>query len=440
MLIEFSVGNFCSFKDRVALNMAAAKRDKTLPENVIQSAQGTGLDILKTVAIYGANASGKSNLFKAMNFMGRFVRRSSKEVEKDSPIAVSPFKLNEAFLSKPSTFEVIFLEKEVRYVYGFAVDSKMVHREWLYSYPQNQPRLLFERVESEGTGAKLHYKFGPHWKGEKRNLVKLTRPNALFISVASQFNNEIADRVVSWFSKEFMFYSREFDIVLREFFKENVHENRKIRDEVLKFLKYADLGIDNFRMKKLPFSDVKFLKQLTPERREIILAPFIDVLPKDVYEVLTVHKGLDSEGKPTDIVFEFDEESAGTTNFFNLSVPCILALRDAFTLVVDEFESSLHPLLTQWIIRRFNSEQKNPDGAQLIFMTHDSSLLEGNLLRRDQVWFTEKNPEGGTELYSLWDYKRLPKKQENIRKGYLAGRYGAIPFLDDLAGWGADHG
>ena len=431
MLIEFSVENYRSFKDKATLSMVASGRDRSLPGNVIHSAQGSHLDLIKSVAVYGPNASGKSNLFQAMRFMSSFVRNSAEAHRKDADIRISPFKLDASRRLKPSTFEVIFLCDGVRYEYGFSADASRVHHEWLVAYPQRQPRLLFERMKKQFNNEYL-YRFSPSWRGEKKKLVRSTPPNALLLSTAASDDQDIAVVLLDWFSRFNMFYSKFWsEFQTQEFVKKVLMEDESIKGEVIKLLSYADLGIDDFLLEKKPFRDSSLYDKLPDAVRDLIIESSPEALYGEAYEIFTIHRGKSADGSDDEVIFSFDEESEGTRRFFNLSIPCIWALRGSLILALDEFESSLHPLLTHWIMNKFHGTTSNPNGSQLIAMTHDASLLEADMFRRDQVWFTEKSPEGATELFSLGEFRKLTRRDENIRKNYLSGRYGAIPFLTE---------
>jgi AAA15 family ATPase/GTPase len=433
MLIDFSVENFLSFKDRVTLNLVSASRDKSLPQNKLKGPQTARLDLLKSAVVYGANASGKSNLYRAFETMQSLVRNSATAGEGYLERRIKPFKLDVECHSKPSTFEVVFVKDQVRYNYGFSVDTEVVCHEWLYSYPKNHPRLLFER-SIEKADSEPRFNFGPSWKGERRKLVKMTRPDALFISVATQFNHKMAQTIYEFFNSGVIFYSRYKESErLRALIKLFTYKFKDIKKSVREYLALADLGINDFQVRRVPIEKTEQIELFPDVPRAAITNDDDKELFHYIYEVITIHKGSDADGEDLDVQFSLDEESDGTRQFFNLSVPCIVTLTGDTVLVVDELDASLHPLLTKWIINNFNSKKANPRGAQLIFTTHDSGLLEGETFRRDQIWFTEKNIDGATELYSLWDYQKVPRKQENIRRGYLAGRYGAIPILEDAS-------
>jgi len=431
MLVEFSVENYLSFKDKVTLSMVASK-DNSLPDNVIKSAQGTKLDLLKSAAIYGANASGKSNLVKALRFMRSFVLESSKETQIGSKIEVIPFKLDAANKSKPSEFEIIFLHEGVRYQYGFSVDHERVHEEWLYSYPKNQRRVLFERKLTLKSD-KPDIKFRSYWKGERERLVGITRPNALFISVAAQFNDEIAMKVVEWFLIKILvetWVPMPFpNYMSLPGFTEDLTKNYK--EIYLQLLKEADLGITDFVIEKMPIKNLIKLLRKPGQPTEVDKLTGTENVPDfSVTQAKLSHSGISEDGKEIKVPFEISEESDGTKRFLELSTMLLGAIiMYPHTLIMDEFDIRLHPILAKNLVLIIHSIKRN-DAPQLIFTTHDSSLLDKEFFRRDQIWFTEKNPKGATDLYSLWDFK--PRKEENYSKGYLAGRYGAIPFIGNM--------
>jgi len=426
MLIEFSVGNYLSFKDKVTLSMVASS-DKSMPENVIESAQGTKLNLLKSAAIYGPNASGKSNFIKAISFMRWLINNSARGQVGDK-IDVIPFKLDEAFDNKPSEFEITFLKDSTRYTYGFIADKKCIHEEWLYGYPKSSPRLLFER----NLNKKEQFKFGYYWEGEKKILAKRTRENALFISVAAQLNNKLAKSILDWVSKHLLGVSPFPTISSEQLFTVMYsHKDPKFKQLVDTFLKNADVGIKYFKTKEISLFETKEWLETPEEVKNRILKGIPEGEKPGSIDFDFIHKGLDTKREEVEVIFKVIEESDGTQKIFSLAGPWIFVLEKGLTLIADELDVRLHPQLTTWLVSMFHDKNINKKGAQLIFATHDSGLLDQKLFRRDQIWFTEKNPNGATELYSLWDIKK-PRKEENIRKGYLAGRYGAIPFLGEF--------
>lgn len=423
MLIEFTVGNYRSFKDPVTFSMVAAKltaKNKGLDRNNV-FAVNDALGLLKSCAVYGANASGKSNLVHAFHFMRRFVLGSSKDSQAGEPIDVDPFRLSTETQGKPSFFEMVFVTEGKRYRYGFTVDKEHVHTEWLYHAQVRETNLFYR----EGDDFELSSVFK-----EGKGLPDKTRDNALFLSVVAQFNGEIALIVLEWF--------RELDV---KFSIEDVDrqvtiarlEDESVKNEIMTFIKQMDLGI----------IDLKIKKEKLPRSEYYIFQSILEGLPSDemlkILEsmtlppvITTVHKIHDGK-KPTkfSVVFDLDtHESEGTKKLFALAGSLFNVLQDGKTLVIDELDARLHPLLTEAIIKLFNSNDTNPNNAQLIFTTHDTNLLTNKLFRRDQIWFTEKNKYGATDLYSLAEFK--VRNDASYEKDYIAGKYGAIPFIGGL--------
>jgi len=433
MLVEFSVENFLSFKDKVTLSMVASK-DDSLKDNMIKISDKYKFDLVKNVALYGANASGKSNLLKALLFMAGFAIKSTKG-QQDTPIKVIiPFKLDESCWDKPSTFEVYFIQDDVLWEYGFSLTGKYVQHEWLANYPKRKRRLLFERNQ-ESYENEPHYNYGAFWdKNSREDFEKRTRKNSLFLTVAGEFNNEDAGKVLAWFNKIKGLFSSNFNAFFNRMLLEigtieYINENQENKDFVLDLIKKADLGILDFNVEVTKLDNTNMSKQL----------PYSLMKKENDIElrvnVRTKHKLKKSDKSISSIDFDLQEESNGTQRFFQISGPFSDVLNNGYIFVVDELEDNLHPLLIKWLIRLFNNKEYNQKNAQLIFATHDSSILKNDLFRRDQIWFTEKKQDDSTDLYSLWDIKKskgTARKDDSYEKRYLEGRYGAIPFLGDF--------
>ncbi len=378
--------------------------------------------LVKSAAIYGANASGKSNLIAAVRFMESFVLRSAKNYGPGDPIPVRPFLLDDS-AKKPTEFEVDFVLHGVRYQYGFQIDRRRVIEEWLLAFPKGSQQRWFERKVGEGPDDEDLWRFGSHLKGEKNKLKKLTRPNALFLSVAASLNHQQLTTVYSWFAQYLQFIGPSSSAkglpgrLLGAYTAHRSHEEPAFKARVLVLLQDADTGIDGFRTELHPFEEKEFLAFLPEKMRQ-------DLEDSEVLEVRTTHRNL-STGEL--VAFELEEESDGTQRFFSLGGPWLDTLDSGYTLFVDELDASLHPHLSRHLVELFHRSESNRKGAQLVFSTHDTSLLDNDLLRRDQVWLTAKNGDGATSLYPLTDYR--PRKNEALRSGYLAGRYGAVPIL-----------
>ncbi len=431
MLVEFSVENFLSFKDMVRLNLEASS-DKELPQNIIESDQDTDMRLLKSAVIYGANASGKSNLLAAMGLMRHVILASASERHPNPLAEIKPFKLHDKSISQPSTFEVVFVQENVRYLYGFSATPKNVVEEWFYSYPFKRRRVLFER-NANSSNSNKGFKFGDYWKGEGMRLADMTRPNALFISTAAQFNHPLAGIVVDWFSNKFKSVlplptGQSEDAFTMEMCLRDPENKNKVLD----LLKNADLAIFDFFVKPMPIDEAESLRELPLEVRDKILEDLKgEPREKKVPELTIVHQGYRSDGGPMHMTFDPHEESDGTRKYFALAGPLIHVMSEGICLFVDELDVRLHTLLTRGVIELFHDEKFNSKGAQLICAVHDVDLLsDKHLFRRDQIWFTAKNELQATELYSAWDYRA--RKNESLLRGYLAGRYGAIPFIEKL--------
>ena len=424
MLIQFSIQNFRTFKEKTIINLIASNYDKDTreTENIFLDPK-YNLRLLKSAVIYGANASGKSKLIEALMFMRSFVLSSSKETQKGDEIDVEPFRLNSTSENLPSEFEVIYTHKNIMYRYGFEVDKKQIISEWLYHKPNTKEVELFYRD---------YQNFDTHSKSFNKvsTIVKegLVRNNALLISVAAQFNDSIAISTIEWF--------RNFKVIsgLKE---ENYQgftmaktKNKDYKKKILELLKAADLGIQDIQLKVLDLD--KLPKDMPKELKDRLLKESKDENAEFVSDVLTSHKKYNDSRKAIEnIDFSLeDDESSGTRKLFALTGPILDVLENGYTLIIDELDSKLHPNLVCKIVSLFNSKELNPKNAQLVFNTHDTNLLSSGLFRRDQIWFAEKDKYGEARLYSLTDFKSEGvRKNEAFEENYIRGKYGAVPFL-----------
>ncbi|MBP2323982.1 hypothetical protein JOF56_004367 [Kibdelosporangium banguiense] len=353
--------------------------------------------MVPVAAIYGANASGKSNLLDGLEFMASAVRDSFASWPPDGGMPRRPFRLDPAAREKPSTFVVELVISDVRYTYGFVVDDHKVREEWLYSYPEKRKRVLFERERNEvkfgSTVAELRVKL--------EVLADLLRSNALFLSLAAQSNVETLLPVYRWFTRTVSFLNSQSlgSSHVATFVKTNQSGLAQMRE----LLRVADLGISDVIVEDHPEGDWK-----------------IAFSPDGVVRLLHGDSGEK---------FDLEEESAGTRSWLAMLPIVLTTLADGGTLVVDEIDTSLHPVLVLRLVKLFHDRQTNPAGAQLIFTTHDATLLHPPLaeeaLARDEIWFIEKEPTGASSLYPLTDFK--PRAEDNLERRYLAGKYGAVP-------------
>ena len=411
MLVEFRVENHRSLREEQVLSMEAARvGDETdlRPRQV----PGHPEPLLTVVGLYGANASGKSNLLAALSFMCKAVVMSHRSWAPDEEGLGEPMVPRDPFAwgpkrREPSLFEVTFLLGGVRYRYGFQASDEQFLEEWLHAWPSGRKQVWFERDGQQ-------FKFGDNLKGENRLIESVIRPNALFLSAAAQHNHPQLTSIFTWFRSidivnlgtgtlthpRFHLPSR---FVLARLLEEDA-DQQPILDGVRDLLKQADIGVVDLRVEN------------EPEKKRLRSGPSFS---------------LKHHGEYDDAWLPLRSESNGTQTLFHLALPVLRVLQRGGILLIDELERSLHPALARRIIDQFNDPATNPQNGQLIFATHDTNLLGTMLgdpaLRRDQVWLTEKDAEGATVLYPLTDYK--PRKAENLERGYLQGRYGAIPFL-----------
>lgn len=414
MLVEFRVENHRSLREEQALSLAASHDSGERGGIPVPGSPGERL--LPVVALYGANASGKSNVLSALAFARHAVLSSHRQWDPEGGVPRTPFAWGDA-RKEPSTFEFVFFREGTRFEYGFSADDERFVEEWLHAYPHGRRQVWFSR---EGQT----FAFGENLRGENRLVEQVTRENALFLSTAKQHAHEQLSQVYAWFlDLQFLNvrHVRRSRSVLSgpmpvEYWlearrgEENSERERRLA-HLRKLLGDADIGIRDIRV----------------ERKES--------LDEDTQETFVSRRVLlEHKTKESSAWMPLAEESDGTKTLLRLAPTILDALAYGFVVAVDELEASLHPLLAVKLIELFGDPKTNPRHAQLIFTTHDTNLL-GNvaaepLLRRDQVWFTEKGADGASKLYPLTDFK--PRKSENLERGYLQGRYGAIPFLGSL--------
>lgn len=424
MLIEFRVENHRSICDEQALTMSAGRvgaPDDPRPREV----GGLKTRVLPVAALYGANGSGKSNLLAALDFMRQAIIHSHRLWPPDGGIPRAPFAWGSK-TSEPSLFEMTILQEGVRYQYGFVADDERFLEEWLYAWPAGRKQSWFEREGDD-------FKFGEQLRGENRMVEQITRPNALFLAAAAQHRHEQLAGIYQWFQA-----------------MRTVNVNRRRHgtfDDLLfeRWLQHTFDGESSFEQ-RAPFGDEISVEDRLDSVRDLLRAAdvgIVDIKMKDRDDDPGARAGrrrrsrvmVRHQSTADNAWLPFDEESQGTQTLFRMAPSLLYALEHGSVLVIDELEASLHPLLALQVVRQFNDPRANPRNAQLLFTTHDTNLLGTELgepaLRRDQIWLTEKDKEGATCVYPLTDYK--PRKAENLERGYLQGRYGAIPFLGPLA-------
>jgi AAA15 family ATPase/GTPase len=418
MLIQFTVGNFKSFKEPATLSLEATSDDWLEDDNVLHIGEQR---LVKSAAIYGPNAGGKSNFLAAMSWFRKMIQESSKDTQRDEPIPVSPFRLSEATENAPSHFEAVFFQNGTRYRYGFEATQEAIVSEWLFSQADSiRETRLFTRENGKIEPSDAFK--------EGKGLEERTRPNALFLSVVAQWNGTIAGEIMKWMAgfrsiaglnaEAFMAFTAkrlndpEYGLLIRE------------------LVKLADVGIENLERQALA---VDVVPQRIPKGTSEPLPGVIRSTTSSwTFAVKTHHRRFTASGQPSDMV-EFDlmkDESSGTQKFVALTGPFLHTLREGSVLIVDELEARLHPLLTQALVALFNGSA-NRKNAQLIFATHDDGLLNSKRIRRDQVWFVEKDRTGASQLYCLDEFKGV-RKEAKFAKEYLLGQFGGVPRIGDL--------
>ncbi len=419
MLLEFTVGNFRSFLQKRTLSLQAQKLSEEAKDNV---AKVFSYNILKTLAVYGANSSGKSNLVNALHKMAACVL-SSVRLNDNDVLLFDPFLLSKEN-NEPTFFEITFIKNGFCYRYGFKYSSLRINEEWLFrkTTPRSKEQVLFIR-NNDGIGV------------DEKNFTEgigneaKTNNNRLFLSLCAQLGGSISKQVISWFQTNFNVVSGLNNQEYRAYTKMLFHEKKEPGKEAMNFFRQLELGFGNL----LTREEDPIIPDDMPKELKALLVK--ELQGKKNIEVDSVHNLYNKAGNVCGSVnFSFDErESSGTRKLFDLAGPVFDTLFYGSVLVIDELDAKMHPLISQHIISLFNNPKTNPKNAQLIFTTHDTHLLSQKILRRDQIWFTEKNTTEQTDLYCLMDIilpdGTKPRNDSNYEKNYIAGRYGAIPYI-----------
>lgn len=408
MILEIRLKNFFSVRDEMVLDLRAAKskssKSLTLEGNTVDLPSGEKL--LKTVAIYGSNASGKSSIIKAIRFCCAMVFESHNHNENTTYI-FKPFKLDSK-IEEPSEFGIKFILDGVQYYYTYTLSTTEILTEALYHYPHGKQTRIFERDESRGETKKEKYKFSSEIK-RPLDVAESTSNKTLFVSRASQMDREIAKRVFHFFSDTFILNYHGQSI-------ERVNQMISMEKEfILKALQIADSDIVNIECNKEKVKSQAIRLNVNQFGKDEILNHEIEVL-----KISTFHKANPS------VSFDFyTEESEGTQKLLFIMLKLLDIIRNDKILLIDEIETSLHTKIVEYILRLFN----HSSGSQLIFTTHNTNLLNFDMLRKDQVYFVSKSNKGSSELYSLFDFKDF-RENMDPEKGYLMGRFNAIPYLN----------
>jgi hypothetical protein len=433
MFIEFSVSNFRSILTRQTLSMVASPDTAHLQRNVSPGKEKE-LRMLRSAVIYGPNAAGKSNILRAVETLRQLVLNSSTGYQEGQPIPVTPFVFSKAGSDQPSEFEIIFVADDgVRYHYCCVVTAERVLKEWLVAYPLGRAQRWFEREYDTATKTQRWW-FGPNFnaeRAERKVWQDFTRDNALFLSTAIQLNNAQLRPAYNWITQKLIVLVPGVD--LNPFLSLNLLREGAGQEKIMRFMRAADIGIDRLELLEEDLTPVAS-GTLSPGAMRIHFeiglqpggSPPVPVQKR--FRVLAWHKRTDTN---EEVPLDMSDESDGTRKLFEFTGGWLHALDGGATLFVDELDRSLHPHMTRFLVGLFHS-RSNDKNAQLVFTTHDTTLLDTDLMRRDQIWFMEKDAQRSSHLYPLLEYS--PRKDEALERGYLKGRYGAIPFIGDLGG------
>jgi predicted ATPase len=418
MLISYAAKNVRSFRDRFELSLLATRlSEEGVPREIPWREGGRPISVLPAAGIFGANASGKSNLLMGMAEMRNFVLTSFRQGSPGGRLMTAPFLLGDGEESAPSTYEVELVLQGVRYKYGFSLSSERVLEEWARSYPRGRAVLLLQRDGDE-------IQLGSQLRARGRATEEILRPNALFLSTAAATNHPLFLPLYEWFQRNLL-YADVRTRHARQGITAKMLEEEDRREQVLALLREADLGVTDVSRREFEPEVKETLEKMLDVIRGEDAEEELPDFELDEFEVTMKHRAADRE-----VELAFGQESWGTLIWFGMIGLVVEALRQGSVLLADELEASLHPALVDVLVDLFQSRQSNPRGAQLIFNSHEVTLMGDSAERplgRDQIWFTEKDDDGATRLYSLVEY--APRRQEAVARRYLAGRYGGMPIL-----------
>ena len=422
MLIEFSVKNFMSFRDKVTLSMERGNGDENL-SNIFNS---NGYELLKVASIYGANASGKSNLLKAFTFAILMIRNSNIIPVDGKWAFIKPFLFNDITSKEPSEFEFVILVNNIKYKYFFSTDGNKIYEESLDAYYSQKPTNIFARKNIN------EYTFCTD-KNKLESLTTNNTENKLFLSTATTWNYDKTRDVFLWFTNSIDTYE-SFDTILDQDLVDYSNNDASLKKFALKLLKEADILIKDINV---DYEE----KEIDSSMMDMFVPPLVKSQGNFKARKVNIelnHEIIDENNNINVYKLNFNDESQGTRVLFAFAPFLKRAFESTKVIIVDELERSLHPSLIEFIIKLFNNKEINKANSQLIFTTHAINLLNLEIFRRDQIWFTERNPNNGvSDIYPLDSFS--VRKDENIQKGYINGRYGAIPFIKDIDLWLEDN-
>lgn len=420
MLIEFSVTNFRSIRERQTLSLVSDSGREFQQTNTVSVLEDK-LDLLRSAAIYGANAAGKSNLIKALQAMKNIILASAQG-QRGLDLPITPYLFDE-HVTQPTEFEVSIVVQQIRYQYGFIATRRQILEEWLIAYPKGRPQAWIDRrfvPEKE----RYQWENSEKLSGPQHIWQSATRPNALFLSTAIQLNSLQLQPIFDWFQSTLQIITTDrlsVDATIR------TYGEGEAKAKLVRFLQAADFAINDVIVERSkPYEYSYFTsRRVEPSIRMLAEQPLQQT--EEIYSVKTLHRGTSGELFPLAI----EEESEGTQKFFALAGPWLNAIQQGNVVVVDEMNEHLHPNLVRFLVQTIHNPALHEQPTQLIFTTHETSILSQDVFRRDQIWFTEKDEFNATRLYPLSDFS--PRKGvENLEKNYLQGRYGALPYFREI--------
>ncbi|MFA5985516.1 MAG: ATP-binding protein [Methylococcaceae bacterium] len=419
MLIQFTVKNWRSIRDEQSVSLVMGIGNEMVDTNTFKpKAPGTP-NLLKSMAVYGPNASGKSNLLSAMKTMQSLVIKSA-QTQRGDDLQIVPFLLDKDTEQAETEFEVIFIAEDTRYQYGFSCNKQRIIQEWLLAYPVKRARKWFTRAWND---EKQNYTWdmGASFQGPKQLWQDSTRENALFLSTAVQLNSTQLQPIYDWFKKRLRVANVSG---WSPAFTASRCKDLEQHQQILEFLKAADLDIKDVIVESEKLTASHLPDDMPEDLKTKILA---DLKDQEMFDIKTVHQSKQGQN----ITFDVEDESEGSQKLFAFAGPWLDSLKNGNILVIDELHDNLHPKIVQFLVSLFHNVKNNPNNAQLIFTTHETSILNQDVFRRDQIWFCEKDKEQATKIYPLTDFS--PRKdRENLEASYLAGRYGALPYVKKL--------
>lgn len=427
MLIEFRFKNYRSFRDETILSMEAVGLG-TMKNSLIQY---NNMKLLPGAVIYGKNGGGKSNVIRAFWLGVQFIKNAQRIQHEKASVPVIPFALNDYSENEPTEFEFDYISNGIKYWYSFAATKEKIIRESLYHAPKGQKAQVFVRK-----GQKFSF---TEDKARRKLISETVAENQLFFSIACTMNDSACINAMSWF-REDVFFSRDYTDIPRQLLE--FYEDRNMLKAISDYAKTADFGIEEmkFEVENKEIKNGLEIPEDIPEGMKAALASFIQVLSEtstnsegklkmSQIKAKSQHRGIDSNGDGRFYSLELEDESDGTRKLMSLAPAIESVLKRGGVLLVDELERELHPMLVNYVVAKFQSKKSNPKGAQIIFTTHDTELMNLEYIRKDQIYFADKNRmDGSSELYSVTDF--TTKTADNIRKGYLVGKYGATPNIE----------